>query len=511
MALPIALRDGWIILSQGALEICYQNPARGEDRLAFVLAHEIAHQLNDDFWHLRFFEALKGFSSWDPGTQEQVLAREWKADEGGILYATMAGFNPQAIVSGDDHVNFFVDWVRALEPRRLGGVAADVRPTPQERAELLRAHLHRVGDTAAMFQVGLWFYYAGDYPQAIRVFAHFRSVFPGREVSHNLAVSHHQFALQAYQAWRRADPPLPFHLSLAIDPLTRASRMALEGPQRGASSALTPPAVQFRQHLDEAITLYREALTQDAAYTPAALNLGGALIVRGVHTETPGLNADFAEVITTLLRALERSPNTPETPAMLNTLGVALFYAKQPDQAKEHLARARALDPTSPAPIFNLGHIAHAEHRDADAQRYWSASQQLVVQPSLAPAAISQRLEQVGGIGIGQLEDRLPSQWGTPTKSTFQVEKKTLTVATYPVGVMTLSQAGEILMLLVREGYQGTSAQGMTIGSTARNVLAVYGPPSRRLEMTHGNNWSYDAQRIAFQLRNGKVVSWLVY
>ncbi|HEY7491163.1 MAG TPA: hypothetical protein VIH59_08665, partial [Candidatus Tectomicrobia bacterium] len=87
MALPIALRDGWIILSQGALEICYQNPARGEDRLAFVLAHEIAHQLNDDFWHLRFFEALKGFILWDSSTQEQVLAREWKADEGGILYA----------------------------------------------------------------------------------------------------------------------------------------------------------------------------------------------------------------------------------------------------------------------------------------------------------------------------------------------------------------------------------------------------------------------------------------
>jgi hypothetical protein len=287
--------------------------------------------------------------------------------------------------------------------------------------------------------------------------------------------------------------------------------MALEGPQRGRSSAPTPPAVQFRQHLDEAITLYREALTHDTAYIPAALNLGGALIVRGVHTETSGLNADFAEAISTLLRALERSPNAPETPAMLNTLGVALFYAKQPDQAKEHLARARALNPTSPAPIFNLGHIAHAEHRGTDAQRYWSAYQQLAAQPFLALAGTSQRLEQVSGVGIGQLEDRLSSEWGPPTKSTFQVEKKTLTVATYPAGVMTLSQDGETLMLLVREGYQGTSAQGITIGSTARDVLASYGPPSRRLDMTHGNNWSYDAHRIAFQLRDGKVVSWLVY
>jgi hypothetical protein len=287
--------------------------------------------------------------------------------------------------------------------------------------------------------------------------------------------------------------------------------MALEGPRRGGASAPVPPAVQFRQHLDEAITRYREALTQDAAYTPATINLGSALLVRGIHTETPGLNADFAEAITTLLRALERRPPPPEASALLNTLGVALWYANQPDQAKEQLARAQALDPTAPAPLFNLGHMAHTEHRDTDAQRYWMAYQQLVGPPALAPPAISQHLEQVSGVGIGQLEDRRPAQWGPPAKSTLQVEKKTFTVATYPTGVMTLSQAGEILMLLVREGYRGTSAQGITMGSTARAVLAAYGPPSRRLETTHGHTWSYDAHRIAFQLRDGTVVSWLVY
>ena len=56
ITLPIALPDGWIILSKGVLDICYQEPARGDDRLAFVLAHEIAHQLHDDFWHMRFFQ-----------------------------------------------------------------------------------------------------------------------------------------------------------------------------------------------------------------------------------------------------------------------------------------------------------------------------------------------------------------------------------------------------------------------------------------------------------------------
>src|SRR5439155_11527887 len=46
--LPIALRDGWIVLSKRVLNICYQEQAHGKDRLAFMLGHEIAHQLNGD-------------------------------------------------------------------------------------------------------------------------------------------------------------------------------------------------------------------------------------------------------------------------------------------------------------------------------------------------------------------------------------------------------------------------------------------------------------------------------
>jgi hypothetical protein len=126
------------------------------------------------------------------------LAREVQADQQGIIYATMAGFTPQAIVSADRGINFFADWVRALDPRRLLGVAAEhVRPTPQERAEALRTTLRQIADQTAAFQAGLWFYYAGDYPQAIQAFDTFRAVFAGREVHQNLAASHHQLALQA--------------------------------------------------------------------------------------------------------------------------------------------------------------------------------------------------------------------------------------------------------------------------------------------------------------------------
>ena len=524
IALPIALPNGWIILSRGALDICYQDPKRGDDRLAFILAHEVAHQLKDDFWHIRFFQALEATKARNPVSQElleemrrtasapeQVLARELQADEQGIIYASMAGFNPHAIVTADNSVNFFADWLRALDPRRVSGMpVGQLRPTPQERAEALRAHLRRVVDKTARFQAGLWFYYAGDYVQAIHAFEDFRAFFPSREVSHNLAVSHHQLALQAYQTWKKDTPVVPFQLSLAIDPLTRASRIAFEGPKRGGTATSTDPAGLFRQHLDEAIALYSEALTYDATYTPATLNLGCALLVRGLHTTITGLTADFSAARTTFLRALEQDQHR-HSPEMLNNLGVAEFYDERPRQAKKYLDRARQLAPTYAAPIFNLGHIAHIEQREADAQRYWRDYQTLIPQAAPAAPASGQAPENVMGLTVGRVIDHKLTSWGTPIHSTFEVDKKTWTMTTYPTGIMTLSRDGEILMIMVQDGYKEASARGITLGSREQDVLARYGAPSRRLEMTQGYNWGYDAHRVAFQLRDGKVISWLVF
>ena len=115
------------------------------------------------------------------------------------------------------------------------------------------------------------------------------------------------------------------------------------------------------------------------------------------------------------------------------------------------------------------------------------------------------------GLTVGRVLDHKLTSWGTPIHSTFEVDKKTWTMTTYPTGIMTLSRDGEILMIMVQNGYKEASARGITLGSREQDVLARYGAPSRRLEMTQGYNWGYDAHRIAFQLRDGKVISWLVF
>jgi hypothetical protein len=109
------------------------------------------------------------------------------------------------------------------------------------------------------------------------------------------------------------------------------------------------------------------------------------------------------------------------------------------------------------------------------------------------------------------VERTLPPGIAQPTRSPVVVDGTTLTVVTYASGVMTLVRDGELIMVMAREGYQGHSSQGIGIGSRAADVVARYGPPSRRQEMPHGQHWAYDTQHIAFQCRHGTVVAWLIF
>lgn len=515
ITLPIALSQGWIVLSKRVLDICYREPNKGDDRLAFILGHELSHQLLGDVWHLRFFQGVANdrlaqhllddvrhqFSK-----TEHVLARELRADESGIIYATMAGFDPHAIITEDNRVNFFVDWVRALNP---SFPADQLHPTLRQRAEELKAHLRRVVDQTALFQAGLWWYYAGDYPQAIQAFTQFRSLFPSREVIHNLATSHHRLALQMYRAWKPGQSPVPFQMSMAIDPETRASKI-YQMNRTARFRSLSEPVDRetlFRQHLDQAIQLYNEALQLERSYVASARNLGNALIVRGIQGTGADRQADLSEAVMRLSRALKYKSTDA---AILTTLGVAFYYEGRIDRAKTYLQQARSLAPGHAAPICNLGQIAQREDRHTETQHYQRQCQQLRSAHSMPPSAARHLSpEHLQELVIG---DYIPSHWQTQKRSTFELNSNAYyRLETYAPGITTLTRSGEIIMAMAHPDYPGQSGHGIRVGSSGHDVLASYGPPTRRLLTTNGQSWSYDARGIAFQLTNHRVVSWLIY
>jgi hypothetical protein len=188
-----------------------------------------------------------------------------------------------------------------------------------------------------------------------------------------------------------------------------------------------------------------------------------------------------------------------------------LWFDGRPDHAKTHLTRATTAAPTYAEPVFNLAYIARTEGRDDDARRYQRAYEQLLPGPSAGAPRHGPSPEQVMGVAVGHRTASVPQSWGKPTQSTFQLDQKMWTMATYPTGIMIMARDGQILMIMVREAYRSSSARGIVIGSMARDLLSRYGPPSQRVDLTQGKSWGYDAHRLAFQLGNGRVISWLVF
>ncbi len=529
IALPIAIPDGWVIISKGTLDICYRDPVYGDDRLAFVLAHELAHQIKGDFWHMQFFQALEASKSQGEQSHRKALkeidrqlrktdsiwAKELQADEHGIVYAAMAGFRTDAIVDIDGRVNFFQEWVNALNPAQVGAAyqGSQSHPAPQQRAMVVKARLHQVVEKTDAFEVGLHFYQAGDYTRAIRAFEKFLEYFPSREVYLNLAASHHQLALQLYQLHQPDSRALPFKLSLAVDLDTRARGITL----RGTKNRRTGPQARFQAHLDKAIKFYEMAKSLDPDYALSYNNLGCAYILKG--------GADAFKAIATLLDALRLSPDDPE---VLNNLGVAFYKANLTEQAKAHLHKAGMLDPNYEAPLFNLGKISYEERQRDEAHRHWRAYLRLddvspwakLVEEHDTRLQVRARRralnklpdEHVKGVAVAMYEDEIPAAWGAPNSTrNLLLEEEPLTVQHYPQGIMTFAQDEEIVMIFAESRYRGKSSRGIAIGSGREAVIERYRTPSRILKMTQGETWVYDKMGISFQLRQGRVVSWLLF
>lgn len=168
----IALPDGYVVLARRALDLVYRDAteAEGDARLAFVLGHELAHLVKDDFWHQEVYQALAGESSPSaaglrallqagadvPGSEAErrlnaIRLKEIQADDAGFLYAGLAGFAVDALVgqSTPGRPDFFRHWMAQTQTR-----LDRQHPAPEDRAQLVRARLQGLGEKLEFFHYG---------------------------------------------------------------------------------------------------------------------------------------------------------------------------------------------------------------------------------------------------------------------------------------------------------------------------------------------------------------------
>jgi len=521
ITLPVSIPDGWIIVSKSVLDLCYKNPRNGDDKLAFVLGHEISHLLDDDFWHINFFNAIddsktKGIANENVldeikgiiGQADKVVAKELRADEQGVLFSSMAGFDASAVVDEERSGNFFKQWQRLLSVNRVSqpALASNTHPTVEQRVAGVRARLQQVSDQAELFRLGLLYYQSGNFQRAIDAFSEFLRYYPGREVHHNLAVSHHQLALSYLNVSVDDHSNLPFKMTLTLDPITRAGGNVLRGPQENRKL--------FKEHMATAIEYYEAAIKQDPGYVLAYKNLASAYVV----------NDEPFKAIALLKDALKQ---TPDDAVLLNVMGVAFYNAENVDKAVDYLTRAAKQDPGYADPLFNLGKVEYSRNHKELARDYWrqymkkdpdsnwvkilSEKYQLATPENKSNGLIARQNEMLSGMQVGNYSDEVPKEWGAANKIQFPLKDAPQAALRYKNGVTTITEDGEIRLLLAGEGYGGETKNGVKIGDNEQSVKGAYGTPNMSLSTTQGSSLVYYQQGITFQLRNGKVVSWEIY
>ncbi|KPJ91477.1 MAG: hypothetical protein AMJ53_11575 [Gammaproteobacteria bacterium SG8_11] len=486
-----------------------------------MLAHEIAHLLDDDFWHINFFNAIdisriKGVSNESVlnqikgiiGESEKVAAKELRADEKGVLFASMAGFDVSAVVSNGPKENFFKDWERLLDMHRAAPeyLDNDAHPTTDQRTAGVLARLQQVSDQAELFRLGLLFYQSGNFERAITAFGEFLRHYPGREAHHNLAVSHHQLALTYLTTSTDKQSDLPFKMSLTIDPITRASGSVFRGPQENLR--------RFKEHISTAIEYYEAAIKQDPGYLLAYKNLASAYVI----------NDEPYKAIAILKDALRQTPNDT---VLLNVMGVAFYNAENIEKAVEYLISAHKQNPEYADPLYNLGKVEYSRNNKTLAKAYWQqymqqdpgsnwvkllrAKYQLGDSGERPRGILTQDNEMLAGIQVGNYTDEVPGEWGQPRKTQFPFKDARHATLRFNNGITTVTEGEEIRVLLADTGFGGTTKYGVKIGDHQNAVIKAYGIPSMNLTTTQGSSLVYYDEGITFQLRNGKVVSWIIY
>lgn len=343
----LSLKDGTIILSADTLKLCYEgNPAEsGDARLAFVLGHEIVHQKEQQLPHAAAFAAVEEQNA----PPELSGEKELEADAYGLIYATMAGYNPRDVLG--QGTDFIQAWVSQI-PQELAS-RDETHPGVEERAESLRSYLQNVADDLDFFHFGVRLYQLGRYEDAIALLSKFAEKFPAREVWNNLGLCHYQLAMQALSG-------CDSKYVAQFYPATVLDTQSLAGQFRTATGDSCLEKKTFRDEIDLAEQSFQRAMESDPSYVPAKVNLSSALLVR----------EQFHLADTVLKEALQQHPNDP---AALNNQAVAR-YLSEPSEIASSLAELQRVLITSPkfAPaLYNRAAWSAKAGYTADANQDW--------------------------------------------------------------------------------------------------------------------------------------------
>jgi len=289
-----SLADGNILLSRHAIEVCMEyGQQRGQHLLAFVLAHELAHQRADDLWHQRFFRMLGSQSpkaqqnmmrglNLDADQLQQLEQKEAQADHDGLILMSSVGYDPHQVL---DKKDFFTEWVENIwqSSCQQGKNASLINACKQAQSRALRAQLQldTVASQSMLYQMGVQAFVARKYQLARHYFTVFGRDYPSRAVISSLAMTYLAEAVEIQQALiQQGDLVQPeFYYPLILDASVDIQARTTDNIKRSSSDKGGRQKKRLKQLLDLGIKHLERAIDLEPDYRKSYLMLANAYLL----------------------------------------------------------------------------------------------------------------------------------------------------------------------------------------------------------------------------------------
>jgi tetratricopeptide (TPR) repeat protein len=326
-----AVKDG-IVLSQYTIKFCYENVSQtvGDARLAFVLGHELAHQVHPD-------------------------SNESSADKNGFLYAALAGYSMATLVeSGKD---FFTHWYQS-QAEAMRDLTHD---TPTKRAETLQKELKKILTELVYFKFGTRLAHFGRYQDAQYFLKRFQLVFKSPETLNNLGYIQLQLALEKMSEQHSGYidnqmENLPYCLPVMLDMNSHVDTLGFPSVEvfRSASA-------ESQSYFESAAKHFKDATELETDYAPAWLNWAVTEFYLGNYSKSSWLAEEATKRLSNnntpnILKALITLKQGENIDTWPNALRILQTIADKPQ--------------TTACDLYNTA-VLLSQRKRAEAQTYW--------------------------------------------------------------------------------------------------------------------------------------------
>lgn len=542
-----SLLDGNILLSYQAIKICNRfGKAQAQDLLAFVLAHELAHQRSNDLWHQKFFR-LAGSQA--PSVRRQLLKgidnlkavktlerREAQADIDGLTIMSVVGYDPFRIV---DKRDFFTQWVESIweAPCTGTGIAKSVKKScnkAKTRALRARTQLQTVAVQSVLYDLGVQAYISGRNEIARRYFRAYGRDYPSRAVYSAIGLTYLAQALDLrkhlLERGQLKGPQFFYPLVLDASPTAQRISQPGSGKKRGESdNQAKKQKKQIKKLAAKAIDYFEKSRRLEPNHRNTYLLSAIAQLVKNNTYMARGV------VQGELMPRFGRDLETDMLMAMINAQEGKL---EESGRLFKQLVK-KLTNNSGHKFIFPKDLITYAIHHNYAAMETFRGNRKLakkiwqrmatqskasgesllfrmaVRQINSSSNNISQKNNNINltinNKKIGDLAKRDKTTRQYSQASDFWYEGEHLKLYRYENGTRMVLGSGKKVLGIWQEPASANSIGEIAMGDTADRPLKVFGLPSRSISVVSGDYLAYDELGLALHIVSGRVNGWFLY